>query len=58
MVGYGGDERLLAIPRALLHGPIPWPGGVEVWEVGSDGKAFRRNDFDVTTCHIFCYYLR
>ena len=58
MEQYGGDERLLAIPRALLRGPIPRPDGVEVWEVGSDGKAFRWNYFDVTTCHIFCSYLR
>ena len=53
MEGYGGDERLLVIPRAQLHGPIPRRGGVGVWEVGDDGKAFRRNDFDVMTCP-FC----
>ena len=58
MEEYGVDERLLAIPRAQLYGRIPWRGGVEVWEVGGDGKAFKRNDFDVTTCRIFCYYLR
>ena len=49
MEGYDGGERLLAIPRAQLHGPIPRQGGVEVWEVGGDGKAFKQNYFDVTT---------
>lgn len=49
MAAYGRDERFLAIPRAQLHGPIPRRGGIEVWEVGGDGKAFRRKGFDVTT---------
>ena len=53
MEEYGSNERLLAIPRAQLHGPIPRRGGVEVWEVGGDGKAFKRSNFDVTTCRFF-----
>ena len=49
MEEYGVNEQLLAIPRAQLYGRIPRRGGVEVWEVDTDGKAFKPNDFNVTT---------
>ena len=53
MEGYGSDEQFLAILGAQLHGPISQQSGVEVWEVGGDGKAFNRNDFDVTASYFF-----
>ena len=43
--GYGVEERWLVIPPSQLHGPIPRRGGVEVWEVKGDEKAFKRKVF-------------